>query len=120
MFAPLCYNFAPTQRGAKILQGGEKQIARFVRSFKYFASPLTKIYSQPLMEVQKILLNFVIHFCVKFSQDVIFGKCESVFLSFVKLSRQKHEFVKFTEMQTSALFQKWNGFMLKMNDLPPF
>ena len=25
-FSPLCYNFSPTQRGAKILLGGEKKL----------------------------------------------------------------------------------------------
>ena len=35
-FHPLCYNFAPTQRGAKNLHGAKKCV-RFARSLKYFA-----------------------------------------------------------------------------------
>ena len=56
MFAPLCYNFAPTQRGANILQGGANNIfARFARCLKYFA-PLAKPIVRPWMLPSHLIL----------------------------------------------------------------
>ena len=56
MFAPppLCYNFSPSQRGAKNVQGG---IARFARSLKYPPPWQKPIYSPPLnLGDQKIVI----------------------------------------------------------------
>ena len=60
MFVPLCYNFAPTQKGAEILQGEQKN---FARSFKYFARPWQKpiVHPWPWSEVGKnVVYTYII------------------------------------------------------------